>query len=278
MEFYVSYKEYIKIDQRFSALKFFPLPSICRHFVSSPMAHFGLLGTSLQHSFSKAYFEKKWREENVIEHDYELVELPNDRSLRQFLNTNEKFKGLNITIPFKVSILDSLSALTTAAKEIKAVNCILRSDAGWVGHNTDAEAFSLSMEGFVPSNFKAKALILGSGGASRAVQYALKQIDIEYELASQSGNGISYDDLHLQWDPAWKLIVNTTPLGMYPDVQSCPKIPYQLLDESFYLMDLVYNPEKTLFLALGAKRACQTKNGLEMLHIQADLSWEFWNQ
>jgi shikimate dehydrogenase len=242
------------------------------------MTQFGLLGKSLQHSFSKTYFEKKWNDEKITGNEYELLEIPNDQALKHFLNTNKEFKGLNVTIPYKVSILETLNALSTAAKEIKAVNCILRSDTGWIGHNTDAEAFSLSLLRFIPADFKSKALIMGTGGASRAVQFTLNQLGIEYDLASHSGKGISYTELHQLWNPDWKLIVNATPLGMFPSIQTCPEIPYHELDESFYLMDLVYNPEKTLFLALGAKRACPIKNGLEMLHLQADLSWEFWNQ
>lgn len=242
------------------------------------MAHFGLLGKTLQHSFSKAYFEHKWKEAELSLHDYKLLEIPDETALKQFLKNNYEFKGLNVTIPYKVSILEFMNELTEAARAINAVNCILRSNTGWIGHNTDAEAFSLSLEKFIPRDFKSKALVLGTGGASRAVQYALQQHHIQYTLASQNGKGISYADLQRLWDPAWKLIVNTTPLGMHPDTQNCPEIPYHLLDESFYLMDLVYNPEKTLFLTLGAEKACQTKNGLEMLHMQADLSWEFWNQ
>ncbi|MBK8956162.1 MAG: shikimate dehydrogenase [Saprospiraceae bacterium] len=242
------------------------------------MAHFGLIGKSLKHSFSKTYFESKWARENIFGHEYTLYELENESALDDFLKREQNLHGLNVTIPYKTSIIKYIHELTETGMDIQAVNCLRKMDGAWIGHNTDADAFLLSLENFLPSEFPHKALVLGSGGASQAVRHALKIKGIGFQVVSSSGKGLSYEHLRLNWDPAWKLIINTSPLGMFPDVDACPDLPYDRFDESFYLMDLVYNPEKTLFLTLGAERACHIKNGLEMLHLQAELSWLFWNQ
>ncbi len=138
--------------------------------------------------------------------------------------------------------------------------------------------FLQTLQKWLPQGFKSKGLVLGTGGVSKTVQWALKKLKINYDLASSSGNGLNYTELHFNWNPDWKLIINTSPLGMWPEIGTCPDIPYEYLDESYYLYDLIYNPEKTLFLKLGAQKGSCIKNGLEMLHLQADESWKFWNE
>ena len=242
------------------------------------MPHYGLLGKSLQHSFSKSYFENKWKQEGLIENKYNLYELNTSSDLKSFLARNVQLTGLNVTVPYKSAVIPFLDQLTPDAQTIGAVNCIKHHEGCWIGHNTDSSAFLSSLGHFLPQGFAAKALVCGTGGASKAVQHALKCLKIDFQLVSSTGNGIYYAELEQKWDPGWKLIINTTPLGMYPDMDSKPEIPYQKLDSSFLLYDLVYNPEKSLFLRLGANQGARVKNGLEMLHLQADLSWQFWNQ
>ncbi|MBK6861748.1 MAG: shikimate dehydrogenase [Saprospiraceae bacterium] len=242
------------------------------------MPHYGLLGKSLQHSFSKSYFENKWKQQGLIENKYNLYELNTSSDLQSFLERNKQLDGLNVTVPYKSAVIPFLDQLTPEAQTIGAVNCIKNHEGGWIGHNTDSLAFMNSLASWLPPGFNALALVCGTGGASKAVQQALNCLKIGFSCVSSSGKGISYGHLQELWDPDWKLIINTTPLGMYPDLDSKPEIPYQKLDSSFLLYDLVYNPEKSLFLRLGANQGARVKNGLEMLHLQADLSWQFWNQ
>ncbi len=242
------------------------------------MPQFGLLGKSLQHSFSKSYFEEKWLQEGLSNHEYRLFEWDPGKDLKAFFESNSQLQGLNVTVPYKSMVIPYLDELSPEAQLIGAVNCIKHSQARWIGHNTDSLAFMNSLASWLPPGFNALALVCGTGGASKAVQQALNCLEIGFSCVSSSGKGISYGHLQELWDPDWKLIINTTPLGMYPDLDSKPEIPYQKLDSSFLLYDLVYNPEKSLFLRLGANQGARVKNGLEMLHLQADLSWQFWNQ
>lgn len=240
------------------------------------MRHFGLLGKKLGHSFSKDYFDKKWQSENIHDCRYELYEVDSLQALSGLLNSD--IEGLNVTIPYKHQIIPLLDELTPLAVEIQSVNCIKKLHGKWIGHNTDSTAFFESLKQFLPPDFHEMALILGTGGSSKAVQWALKKMNIPFDLASESGKGIPYPLLLSKWNKNWKLIVNTTPLGMWPKTDDKPSIPYSLLNKDNYLYDLVYNPENTLFLKSGAELGSKIKNGLEMLHLQADKSWQFWNE
>lgn len=239
--------------------------------------NFALIGKKLGHSFSKSYFENKWRVEHIDDCQYHSIELDRIEKIKE-LFLSEEFQGLNVTIPYKTQIIPYLDSLSSEAREIQSVNCIKLNNGKWIGHNTDALAFITTLKGYLPASFNGKALILGSGGSSKAVQWALKSLNITFEVASTSGNGIPYPDLHANWNPNFKLIINTSPLGMWPSLNDKPNIPYQYLDNSYYLYDLIYNPEKTLFLNLGDQQGSKIKNGLEMLYLQADYSWQFWNE
>ena len=241
------------------------------------MRLFGLIGNKLKHSFSKTYFEKKWLSENILDCHYDLFELNSIEEVVNILNSHSNLIGLNVTIPYKNQIIPYLNELSPLASEIQSVNCIKKIDEKWFGHNTDAPAFLESLQHILPSDFNAKALILGTGGSSKAAQWALKCLGISFDLASTSGKEITYEELEFSWNPDWKLIINTTPLGMWPNIEDKPLIPYQFINESNYLYDLIYNPEKTLFLKLGSEQGSRIKNGLEMLHLQANKSWQFWN-
>lgn len=242
------------------------------------MRRFGLIGKTLGHSFSKSYFEAFWKEEGIWDCRYELLELDDLSAVDQLLKGPPLFAGLNVTIPYKMEIISHLDRLTPGSRNVGSVNCMRNVNGIWEGHNTDGPAFRESLVHWLPKAFKGSALILGTGGSSRAVQWALRSLEIPFSLASGSGRGIPYGQLDEQWDPEWRLIVQTTPMGMWPEIERHPAFPFFRLDESFYLFDLIYNPENTLFLTLGARQGAHTKNGLEMLRLQADLSWRFWNE
>lgn len=242
------------------------------------MARFGLIGKSLTHSFSKQYFDHKWDLQGDSGNQYDVFELDSIVQFPELIVRNKDLLGLNVTIPYKETIIPWLDQLTPTAQAIGAVNCIRIVEGILVGHNTDTGAFQKSLEQWLPPDFEGNALVLGSGGASKAVCYSLNQMKIPYTVVSRQGAGMLYDDLLSAWNTAWRLIINTTPLGMWPNIHTKPNIPYSMLDKRFYLYDLVYNPEKTLFLALGGQQNCHLKNGLEMLQLQAEESWHFWNQ
>jgi len=175
------------------------------------MPHFGLLGKSLQHSFSKSYFEEKWLLEGLSNYEYRLFEWDPGKDLKAFFESNSQLQGLNVTVPYKSMVIPYLDELTPEAKRIGAVNCIKHGQDRWIGHNTDSLAFMNSLVSWLPPDFDSLALVCGTGGASKAVQHALNRLEIGFSCVSSSGNGISYDHLQELWDPDWKLIINTTP-------------------------------------------------------------------
>ncbi len=242
------------------------------------MPKFGLIGKKLEHSFSKSYFENKWLTEGISDCAYELIELNTISEVGQLLNSTSRYLGFNVTIPYKEAILSYLDDLDPIVPEIGAVNCIKKQMGRWIGYNTDAPAFRKSLLNYLDAGFNGKALVLGNGGASKSVQWVLKNVKISFDIASQSRRGISYPDLMENWNFDWKLIINTTPLGMWPNTELCPEIPYEKLDPQSLLYDLNYNPEKSLFLTLGARQGSRIKNGMEMLNLQADYSWQYWNE
>ncbi|MEO6191091.1 MAG: shikimate dehydrogenase [Saprospiraceae bacterium] len=237
---------------------------------------FGLIGKNLKHSFSALYFHNKWANEGINLYNYQLFEIADEEEIKEFLLIHNRYRGFNITIPYKQVILEHLEELTQEAIEIGAVNCIKKLDLVWKGHNTDGPAFLKTLEGFIPSNYSSQALILGTGGSSKAVQWALKKRNISFDIVSRSSKDLNYDNLLTSWNKNWQLIINTTPLGMYPDSNNFPRIPYYCLDSQCYAIDLIYNPKETIFLRNLKERGCKVINGLDMLKIQADLSFDFW--
>ncbi len=237
------------------------------------MRRFGLIGKSLSHSFSKSYFEKKFKEEKLDNCSYLNFELENLENIRSFIFKNN-LNGFNVTIPYKEKIIKHLDSLSLEAKEIGAVNCVSVEQNKLVGHNTDWYGFSKSLIPLLETHHD-NALILGTGGASKAIAYALKKLKINYKFVSRVGQ-INYQNIDQLLQNRNFIIINTTPLGTFPNENTCPDLPYNLINEDFLLFDLVYNPKKTKFLQLGSQKECKTKNGLEMLSIQAEKSWEIW--
>ena len=237
------------------------------------MNTFGLIGKSLSHSFSEKYFNKKFYNEDIKNCEYKNFEL-NDISEINNLISQIKPSGLNVTIPYKVSVIPYLDELTPQAKAIGAVNTIQFKGNKSIGHNTDTIGFSQSI--FPILNGRKKALILGNGGASKAIQNALKKLNIEYKIVSRNSS-FDYSDISIQIIGYYDIIINTTPLGTFPNIADYPKINYKKLNESYLLFDLIYNPIESQFLRFGKKRNCSIKNGLEMLEIQAESSWNIWN-
>jgi shikimate dehydrogenase len=245
------------------------------------MTYFGLIGKSLKHSFSKSYFEKKFAAEGLTDHTYQNYELDAIEKLKQLVAGMPDLKGLNVTIPYKESVIPFLDALSAEAREIGAVNCIKIEQGKLTGHNTDAYGFAQSIKPFLDVNHQ-RALILGTGGAAKAVSYALKKIGVEVYFASASGkktgNTLLYPEINDRVMQSFRLIVNTTPLGMMPHENECPALPYPLFTPEHLAYDLIYNPEETLFLKQAKERGAVTMNGLSMLKLQAEKSWEIWNK
>ena len=261
------------------------------------MKKYGLLGYPLLHSFSSGYFTEKFKKEG-IDAQYENYAITSIDKLPQLIAENTPLVGLNVTIPYKESVLSYLDMLDTEAEAIGAVNTIrIERDANHnprlTGYNTDLLGFRESIFPLVEKlrnssqfrfhektneGFALKALILGTGGASKAVAYGLKQMGIEtlYVSRSPESGRITYEDLSQSYYDEYQIIVNTTPLGMYPNVQKYPPIDYKCIGPNHLLFDAVYNPEKTLFLQKGEKQGAIIKNGLEMLHLQAEASWKIW--
>lgn len=242
------------------------------------MRHFGLIGYPLSHSFSKKYFSKKFKNENLTDAEYNLYPL---ESIDEFLNLTQQINltGLNVTIPYKEKVIPYLDEIEEEAKSIGAVNTIKFSNKKTIGYNTDAFGFEQSLLPLLKKQHT-KALILGTGGASKAVVYVLNKLGIstQYVSRNSSANCIAYRELTDEIMNQYKLIVNCTPLGMYPEIEKKPDIPYQMINSEYLLYDLIYNPEESAFLKEGRMRGAQTKNGLEMLYLQAQRSWEIWNK
>ena len=237
------------------------------------MKTFGLIGKNLSHSFSKKYFNNKFYKENIKNCEYENFELSNISEIKNLIS-QIKPSGLNVTIPYKESVIPFLDELTPQAKAIGAVNTIDFKGDKLIGHNTDTIGFSQSIYPIL--NGRKNALILGNGGASKAIQHALKTLNIEYKIVSRNSS-FDYLDINTQLIVYYDIIINTTPLGTFPYIADYPKIIYKKLNESHLLFDLIYNPIESQFLRFGKKRNCSVKNGLEMLEIQAESSWNIWN-
>ena len=237
------------------------------------MRTFGLIGKTLSHSFSEGYFNEKFHKEDINDAEYKNFELNNISEFTALIS-KIKLSGLNVTTPYKESIIPFLDELTPHAKAIGAVNTIQFKDNKLIGHNTDTIGFSQSIYPLL--NERKKALVLGNGGASKAIQYALKTLNIEYKIVSRKSS-FDYLDISSKSIGYYDIIINTTPLGTYPEIADFPQIPYEELNENHLLFDVIYNPTESAFLSFGKTSNCSIKNGLEMLEIQAESSWNIWN-
>jgi shikimate dehydrogenase len=242
------------------------------------MILFGLIGKTLSHSFSRAYFTKKFEKLGLVDHSYENFELQSIDEIKSVIKNHPDLKGLNVTVPYKEDVIPYLSALDPIVKETNACNCIKINNGQLFGSNTDVFGFRSSLQKHLNTDHT-KALVLGTGGASKAVQYSLQQMHILFKVVSRKKqhNLLVYDDLTKEIIQEHKIIINTTPLGMYPHTDTSPSIPYQFLNKEHLLFDLIYNPEKTVFLKRGEERGATIINGYEMLVLQAEESWRIWN-
>ena len=242
------------------------------------MRLFGLLGYPLTHSFSQKYFTEKFTTLGLQDAAYENFSIPNIQELTNILQSKKELEGFNITIPYKKAVIDFLDEQTDPVKKMGACNCVKIVDGKLKGFNTDTVGFQKSLQPFLKPYHK-KALILGTGGASAAVEYVFQALNIPYQFVSRiaTASALCYSDLTKEIMDTHHLIINTTPLGMYPNVDASPDIPYQLLTPQHHLFDLVYNPAETKFLFLGKQQGASTQNGHEMLILQAEESWRIWN-
>ncbi len=241
---------------------------------------FGLVGKNIEYSFSKKYFTNKFNELGLIKYSYTNFDLPEIFEFPFILYQKEdEFKGFNVTIPYKQEIIKYLNELDETSISVGAVNTIkVSEDNKLIGFNTDVYGFQKSLQPILKKHHT-KALILGTGGASKAIAFALKKLAIEFKIVSRykAENVITYSELTKEIMDDYKLIINCTPLGTSPNTEQYPDLPYEYLGDKHLLYDLVYNPEMTKFLVKGKKRGAIIKNGYEMLELQAEKSWEIWN-
>lgn len=245
------------------------------------MDKYGLIGYPLGHSFSIGYFNEKFQNE-CIDATYENFEIPSIENLTEILDSNPELKGLNVTIPYKEKVISYLDSISPEARAIGAVNVIKVNHKGnkteLKGYNSDVIGFTQSIEPLLERYHK-KALVLGTGGASKAIIFSLKSLGIETLTVSRCERRgcVRYEDITPEMIKEYNVIVNCTPCGMYPQTDDCPNLPYEAMDSHTLLYDLIYNPDETLFLKKGKAQGATVKNGLEMLLLQAFASWNFWN-
>ena len=245
------------------------------------MDKYGLIGYPLGHSFSIGYFNEKFQNE-CIDATYENLEIPSIENLTEILDSNPELKGLNVTIPYKEKVISYLDSISPEARAIGAVNVIKVNHKGnkteLKGYNSDVIGFTQSIEPLLERYHK-KALVLGTGGASKAIIFSLKSLGIETLTVSryERHGCVRYEDITPEMIKEYNVIVNCTPCGMYPQTDDCPNLPYEAMDNHTLLYDLIYNPDETLFLKKGKAQGATVKNGLEMLLLQAFASWNFWN-
>jgi shikimate dehydrogenase len=237
------------------------------------MKKYGLIGRKLGHSFSPSYFSKKFTDLG-IDAQYLAYEFEQINGVQTILD--DGINGFNITNPYKVEVMDFLNGLSEDAKTIGAVNCVKNVNGQFIGHNTDWVGFMDSLIDFIGEH-RGDALVLGYGGASKGVVYALGKMGINYKIVSRQEGFLSYDDLNDEMISNHSIIINTTSLGMFPHIEGFPLIPYESLTKDHHLYDIVYNPEKTVFLQKGEKMGANIKNGYDMLILQAEESWRIWN-
>lgn len=246
------------------------------------MKTYGLIGYPLTHSFSKKYFTEKFLHEGIVKHEYELFPIEHINALPGLISENQTLCGLNVTIPHKISVINYLDEVEEAAGKIGAVNCIsikrFENEVYLKGYNTDAYGFESSLKPLLKTQHTS-ALVFGDGGAAKAVKYVLEKLNIDYQVVVRKATekAILYSDITPEILKSHKLLINTTPLGMSPDIATYPDIDYTLLDSEYLAYDLVYNPLQTAFLNHAAANGAEVKNGLEMLHKQAEKAWAIWN-
>lgn len=242
------------------------------------MELYGLIGYPLGHSFSRKYFTERFQSEG-IDAEYHNFEIPEATMLIDVIKNNPNLRGLNCTLPHKQAILPLMDELSPEAKRIGAVNVIKIRDGKLKGYNSDIIGFKDSISPLLRS-YHQKALILGTGGASKAVCAALEDLGLSWTYVSRkkSNNVLTYDEITPEVMQNYKVIVNCSPVGMFPKVDQAPDLPYHLIDSQHLLYDLVYNPVVTRFMQLGEERGATVKSGLEMLRLQAEASWMFWNE
>ena len=246
------------------------------------MRRFCLIGRPLGHSFSARYFAEKFAREALSEEcRYDLCELPSIEALPEMLRSTDSLVGFNVTIPYKQQIIPYLDAMSDEARAIGAVNCVkVASDGTLTGYNTDVDGIRLTLDKLLGGEQVEAALVLGTGGASQAVQYVLREREIPYLTVSRdkSKGDITYDELSSDVVASHRLIINSSPVGMYPHHDVAPAIPYEVLGAGHYLFDLVYNPERTLFVERGLAQGAHAVAGLAMLYAQAESAWQIWNE
>ncbi|QDH78357.1 shikimate dehydrogenase [Echinicola soli] len=246
------------------------------------MRKFGLIGYPLKHSFSGKYFAEKFEREGIHDCQYDLYEIDTISKFPELIKNNPELEGVNVTIPYKEQVIPYLDELEPGCKAIGAVNCIKAKEGKLIGYNTDYIGFKASLDAWLEGQ-RPKALILGTGGASKAVKQALEALEMPYLMVSRNANGqkgqITYDDLikNEQYLQEYFLIVNTTPLGTFPNTEEMPDIPVSQIGSEHKVYDLVYNPEKTFLMRSLEARGAVVKNGLEMLQLQAEAAWKIWN-
>lgn len=244
------------------------------------MSKFGLLGRHISYSFSKAHFTKKFEIEGLA-HTYENFDMESISEFPNVLKNNPDLKGLNVTIPYKEQVMTYLENIDQEAEEIGAVNTITISKTGKLkGYNTDCYGFKNSIQPLLKPHHTS-ALILGTGGASKAVAYALKELGITYDYVSRTPNELAkyrYSDLTPSLINSRLILINCSPVGTYPNINECPNIPYEGISNKHLLYDLIYNPLQTKFLSIGASKGAIISNGLKMLELQAEKAWNIWNK
>jgi len=248
------------------------------------MERYGLIGYPLTHSFSAEYFSEKFFREGIINCRYDLFPIDSIDNLLQLIKETKELKGLSVTIPYKQKIIPLLTSIDDVAKNIGSVNTIIieRNENIFLhGFNTDVFGFKESLKPLLKNHHK-KALILGTGGAASSVAYVLNKLGIEYLFVSRTKtwlpNTIDYSSLNEDIISTHNLIINATPVGMFPHIMNLPNIPYNYITKDHLLYDLIYNPSETLFLKKGIEKGVTVKNGMEMLYLQAEKSWEIWNK
>jgi shikimate dehydrogenase len=239
---------------------------------------FGLIGFPLSHSFSKGYFANYFSTENILDAQYENYPIESIDLFFGLWENNPALKGLNVTIPYKKLVIPFLQHSSSVVQSIQACNCIRLHEGALYGYNTDVIGFEQSILPYLHP-YHQKALVFGTGGAAAAVEWVLKKLGITYQLVSRTATDgcITYAALTPEIIAAHTLLINTSPVGTFPNVDEAPSLPYEAISSKHHLYDLVYNPAETKFLALGAAHGATTQNGLEMLHLQANASWEIWN-
>lgn len=245
------------------------------------MRRFGLIGRPLGHSASAAYFSAKFAREGIADCAYALYELPEIGVLPELLRATPELEGFNVTIPYKREVMRYVDELSFDARMIGAVNCVRRTQDGRLaGHNTDIVGLRAALDELLGAAEPAQALVLGTGGASQAVQYALAERGIAFALVSRDAakGDYTYDNLPCEVVADSHLIINASPVGTYPAADEAPRIPYAFITPAHYLLDLVYNPPLTQFLDYGRQRGAHVLNGERMFLVQAEASWRIWNE